>query len=208
MPTSAYVRFSRQRQSNSVGLVAAEASGDAQEPRQTVDSGGPGERGRRGGSETSPGHARPRQRAGTTVPPRHDAGLRFRLANSSARVVALPGLRPGGCQQGAGPDLGAGAGRRPLRAEHSGRFPGGQTQGPGARRRPGGRLPPAYRRLQPLPVHRLDQYTSGVFCMATNPAARQHLIEQLKAHTMRREYVAYVEGRPTAPKAPGGNGCN
>ena len=33
-------------------------------------------------------------------------------------------------------------------------------------------LPPAYRRLEPLPVHRLDQYTSGVFCMATNPAAR------------------------------------
>jgi len=61
-------------------------------------------------------------------------------------------------------------------------------------------LPPAYRRLQPLPVHRLDQFTSGVFCMATNPAARQHLIEQLKAHTMKREYVAFVEGRAGAPK--------
>jgi 23S rRNA pseudouridine1911/1915/1917 synthase len=61
-------------------------------------------------------------------------------------------------------------------------------------------LPPAYRRLQPLPVHRLDQYTSGVFCMATNPAARHHLIEQLKAHTMKREYVAYVDGRSSAPK--------
>lgn len=56
-------------------------------------------------------------------------------------------------------------------------------------------LPPAYRRLRPLPVHRLDQYTSGVFCMATSPAARHHLIEQLKAHTMKREYVAFVEGR-------------
>jgi len=56
-------------------------------------------------------------------------------------------------------------------------------------------LPPAYRKLHPLPVHRLDQYTSGVFCMATNPEARHHLIEQLKAHTMKREYVAYVEGR-------------
>ncbi|HWH70402.1 MAG TPA: pseudouridine synthase, partial [Candidatus Sulfotelmatobacter sp.] len=53
-------------------------------------------------------------------------------------------------------------------------------------------LPPAYRRLQPLPVHRLDQYTSGVFCMATNPTARGHLIEQLKAHSMKREYVAFV----------------
>ena len=61
-------------------------------------------------------------------------------------------------------------------------------------------LPPAYRRLQPLPVHRLDQYTSGVFCMATSAAARHHLIEQLKAHTMRRGYVAYVEGRSSAPK--------
>ena len=61
-------------------------------------------------------------------------------------------------------------------------------------------LPPAYRRLQPLPVHRLDQFTSGVFCMATSPAARHHLIEQLKAHTMTREYVAYVEGRSSSPK--------
>jgi len=61
-------------------------------------------------------------------------------------------------------------------------------------------LPPAYRRLQPLPVHRLDQYTSGVFCMATSPAARHHLIEQLKAHSMKREYVAFVDGRPSAPK--------
>jgi len=60
-------------------------------------------------------------------------------------------------------------------------------------------LPPAYRRLQPLPVHRLDQYTSGVFCMATSTAARHHLIEQLKAHTMKREYVAFVEGRCTTP---------
>ena len=60
-------------------------------------------------------------------------------------------------------------------------------------------LPTAYRRLQPLPVHRLDQYTSGVFCIATNPAARRHLIEQLKVHSMKREYVAFVEGRPEAP---------
>jgi len=32
--------------------------------------------------------------------------------------------------------------------------------------------------------------------MATNPTARQCLIDQLQAHTMKREYVAYVEGRP------------
>jgi 23S rRNA pseudouridine1911/1915/1917 synthase len=61
-------------------------------------------------------------------------------------------------------------------------------------------LPPAYRRLEPLPVHRLDQYTSGVFCIAMNPEARRHLIEQLQARTMKREYVAYVEGRPRAQK--------
>jgi len=61
-------------------------------------------------------------------------------------------------------------------------------------------LPPAYRRLEPMPVHRLDQYTSGVFCMATNAAARHNLIEQLQARTMKREYVAFVEGRARAPK--------
>ncbi len=61
-------------------------------------------------------------------------------------------------------------------------------------------LPPAFRRLEPLPVHRLDQYTSGVFCIALNPAAREHLIEQLKSRAMKREYVAFVEGRPQTPK--------
>ena len=64
----------------------------------------------------------------------------------------------------------------------------------------GNPLPPAYRRLEPSPVHRLDQYTSGVFCIAMNPRARHHLIEQLKAHTMKREYVAFVEGLPDRPK--------
>jgi 23S rRNA pseudouridine1911/1915/1917 synthase len=61
-------------------------------------------------------------------------------------------------------------------------------------------LPPAYRHLELLPVHRLDQYTSGVFCMAANPAARQILIEQLQARTMKREYVAFAEGCCRAPK--------
>ena len=61
-------------------------------------------------------------------------------------------------------------------------------------------LPAAYRRLVPLPVHRLDQYTSGVFCLAMNPVARKLLIEQVSAHTMRREYVAYVEGRIQSPQ--------
>ena len=69
-----------------------------------------------------------------------------------------------------------------------------------ARGEAGRTLPSAYRKLKPLPVHRLDQYTSGVFCIALNPKARGHLIEQLKAHTMQREYVAYVEGRAPSPK--------
>ena len=61
---------------------------------------------------------------------------------------------------------------------------------------PAGRsIPAAYRMLQPLPVHRLDQFTSGVFCMAMNPSARRRLIDQLQARTMHRQYVAYVEGR-------------
>jgi 23S rRNA pseudouridine1911/1915/1917 synthase len=60
-------------------------------------------------------------------------------------------------------------------------------------------LPPSYRNLKALPVHRLDQFTSGVFCMAMNPAARAKLIDQLQAHTMRREYIAFAEGRVSAP---------
>jgi len=64
------------------------------------------------------------------------------------------------------------------------------------RRGPGSRpLPANYRQLEPLPVHRLDQYTTGVFCMAMNPEARRNLIEQLQAHTMRREYLAFVDGK-------------
>jgi 23S rRNA pseudouridine1911/1915/1917 synthase len=60
-------------------------------------------------------------------------------------------------------------------------------------------VPPAFRRLQPLPVHRLDQFTTGVFCTALNPAARSHLIEQLRAHSMKRQYIAFAEGRSPAP---------
>jgi hypothetical protein len=61
-------------------------------------------------------------------------------------------------------------------------------------------LPHDIRKLKPLPVHRLDQYTSGIFCMAMNPESREVLIEQLKAHTMKREYVAFAHGRAAASK--------
>jgi 23S rRNA pseudouridine1911/1915/1917 synthase len=61
-------------------------------------------------------------------------------------------------------------------------------------------LPAALRRLRPLPVHRLDKYTSGAFCMAMNPRARQRLVEQLRAGKIRREYIAFVEGRSARPR--------
>ena len=61
-------------------------------------------------------------------------------------------------------------------------------------------IPPAFRRLTPHVVHRIDQFTSGVFCMAMNPSARAHLIEQFHEHTIKREYIAFVEGRPKSPK--------
>jgi len=62
------------------------------------------------------------------------------------------------------------------------------------------RLPAAFRQLEPLPVHRLDQFTTGVLCLAMNPAARAALIEQFSAHTASRQYVAFVDGRPRTPR--------
>ncbi len=62
------------------------------------------------------------------------------------------------------------------------------------------RVPAAVRQLQPLPVHRLDQFTTGVLCLAMNPAARAALIEQFSAHTASRQYVAFVNGRPRTPR--------
>jgi 23S rRNA pseudouridine1911/1915/1917 synthase len=53
-------------------------------------------------------------------------------------------------------------------------------------------------RVMPLPVHRLDQYTSGLLCLAMNPDARAHLIEQLRSHTLLREYIAFCDGRARA----------
>jgi 23S rRNA pseudouridine1911/1915/1917 synthase len=49
-------------------------------------------------------------------------------------------------------------------------------------------------------VHRLDQFTSGVMCFALNPTARAHLIEQFKTHSITREYIAFVEGRPKSAR--------
>lgn len=51
--------------------------------------------------------------------------------------------------------------------------------------------------VKPLPVHRLDQYTSGLLCIALNDEARQHLIKQLRTHDFLREYIAYADGDAT-----------
>lgn len=52
------------------------------------------------------------------------------------------------------------------------------------------------RSLRVQPVHRLDEYTSGLLVFALTPAARESLIEQVRSHGLVREYVAYVEGLP------------
>ncbi len=62
----------------------------------------------------------------------------------------------------------------------------------------GQRLPPLYRTLRPQPVHRLDQFTTGVLCFAMNPDARARLIAQFSQHTAGRDYIAYVHGRAPA----------
>lgn len=43
-------------------------------------------------------------------------------------------------------------------------------------------------------VHRIDKDTSGLLIVAKNDRAHQSLSEQLKAHTVDREYVAIVHG--------------
>lgn len=50
-------------------------------------------------------------------------------------------------------------------------------------------------KLTPLPVHRLDQYTSGLLCFAMNPTARESLVKQVREHTFLREYLALCDGQ-------------
>lgn len=47
-------------------------------------------------------------------------------------------------------------------------------------------------------VHRLDKDTSGLMVVAKSPLAQRSLIEQLKEHTVAREYDAVVTGTPIA----------
>ena len=48
--------------------------------------------------------------------------------------------------------------------------------------------------LRPGIVHRIDKDTSGLLCIAKNDNAHHFLSEQLKDHTMQREYYALVKG--------------
>lgn len=48
--------------------------------------------------------------------------------------------------------------------------------------------------IRPGIVHRIDKDTSGLICVAKNDTAHNFLAEQLKDHTMRREYYALVKG--------------
>lgn len=52
--------------------------------------------------------------------------------------------------------------------------------------------------IEPLPVHRLDQFTSGLLCVAFNDSAREGLIQQLRSHEFLREYIAFANGETTA----------
>jgi len=50
-----------------------------------------------------------------------------------------------------------------------------------------------------LPVHRIDQGTSGLMMIARTEAAQLHLKDQLERHTVERRYIALVHGRPPEP---------
>ncbi len=48
--------------------------------------------------------------------------------------------------------------------------------------------------IRPGIVHRIDKDTSGLICVAKNDFAHHELAEQLKDHTMAREYLCLVKG--------------
>jgi len=54
--------------------------------------------------------------------------------------------------------------------------------------------------LRPGIVHRIDRDTSGLLAVARNDAARHHLQVQQQARTMRKAYLAVVEGRFKEPE--------
>lgn len=48
--------------------------------------------------------------------------------------------------------------------------------------------------MRPGIIHRIDKETSGLLCIAKNDNAHKFLSEQLKEHTMNREYIALCKG--------------
>ncbi|MCY6959649.1 RluA family pseudouridine synthase [Clostridium brassicae] len=48
--------------------------------------------------------------------------------------------------------------------------------------------------IRPGIVHRIDKDTSGILVIAKNDNSHRKLAEQLKEHSMKREYIALVEG--------------
>lgn len=54
--------------------------------------------------------------------------------------------------------------------------------------------------IRPGIVHRIDKDTSGVLVVAKNDESHNKLSEQLKDHSMKREYYALVEGRLKSEK--------
>ena len=47
-----------------------------------------------------------------------------------------------------------------------------------------------------LPVHRLDMWTSGLIVVAKTPESYHHLQRQFEEHTVKKKYLAVVEGVP------------
>lgn len=62
------------------------------------------------------------------------------------------------------------------------------------------KIPPAIRALTPQPVHRLDQYSSGLLCIAMNAESRGFLIRMFGEHNVTREYMAFVDGKLPQPR--------
>ena len=49
-------------------------------------------------------------------------------------------------------------------------------------------------------VHRLDKDTTGVIILAKNDKAHRHLQDQFRARTVRKTYIALVDGKPPTPE--------
>lgn len=49
-------------------------------------------------------------------------------------------------------------------------------------------------------VHRIDRYTTGLVVFAKTPKAKEKLVEQFKARTPERTYLAIVRGLPEPPE--------